>query len=116
MREMERILSSSIETPKEEPKEESKEEKEESNEEINEERGLYEEGELLSLLYRIQKLLLFNTIHFEKVQLKQLQEDLRDVANGLLTHSQKLLILERISRTYSFLMARPRSWGSALIS
>ena len=113
---MERILSSSVETHKKETKEGKEETKEETKEERKEERAVCEDGELLSLLNRIQKLLLFNTIHFEKVQLKQLQEDFRDVANGLLTPSQKLLILERISRTYSFLMARPRSWGSALMS
>ena len=85
-----------------------------------------QQGRLLSHLHRIHKSLLINSLHFESNQLKQLQvwiferkltclsrfqEDLRDLSGVALTVYQRLAILERISRTYPFLLARYKSWG-----
>ena len=60
-------------------------------------------GVLMSILYRIQNLLVLNSSHFEDITLRFLQEDLRDVSVAKLTAAQRLALVERIIRSYSFL-------------
>lgn len=60
-------------------------------------------GRLMSLLYRIQLLLLVHASNFEVKSLNQFQEDLRDITTSHLSIGQRLQIIERIYRVYSFM-------------
>lgn len=71
---------------------------------------LSELGLLMSILYRLQNILVLNSSHFDAVSLTQLQEDLRDVTAAPLSVSQRLSLVERIVRSYHFLMPARKSW------
>ena len=67
-------------------------------------------GLLLSILHRLQSILVLNSSHFDNVSLRQLQEDLRDVTTAHLTVNQRLALVERIVRSYHFLQPQRKSW------
>jgi hypothetical protein len=67
-------------------------------------------GLLLSILYRLQSILVLNSTHFDNISLRQLQEDLRDVTTAHLTVNQRLALVERIVRSYHFLQPHRKSW------
>lgn len=71
---------------------------------------LPELGLLMSILHRLQNILVLNSSHFDAVSLRQLQEDLRDVTAAPLSVSQRLSLVERIVRSYHFLMPPRKSW------
>ncbi len=71
---------------------------------------LSELGLLMSILHRLQNILVLNSSHFDAVSLQQLQEDLRDVTAAPLSVSQRLSLVERIVRSYHFLMPARKSW------
>ena len=71
---------------------------------------LSELGLLMSILHRLQNILVLNSSHFDAVSLRQLQEDLRDVTAAPLSVSQRLSLVERMVRSYHFLMPARKSW------
>jgi len=68
-----------------------------------------EYGRLLSTLYRLQQLLLIHTTKFDGETLKQLQEELRDLAEYRLGSQQRLIIMDRIVRSHAFLQNPKKS-------
>lgn len=72
-------------------------------------------GELLSLLYRVHLLLMIHSGNFDALSLQQLQEDLRDIAQPQLTVQQRLSVLERIHRQYTFLHSPRRLFGAGFM-
>ena len=71
---------------------------------------LSELGLLMSILHRLQNILVLNSSHFDAVSLRQLQEDLRDLTAAPLSVSQRLSLVERMVRSYHFLMPARKSW------
>lgn len=72
-------------------------------------------GQLMSILHRVQNLLVVNSSQFDRHLLKQLQEDLRDLVLPHLTTKQRLSIVERINRAYPFMQPARRLFGSGLL-
>jgi hypothetical protein len=60
-------------------------------------------GRIMSVLYRLQNSLVLHHSHFDALTLTQLQEDLRDITQPSLSPRQRLNIVERIMRSYSFI-------------
>lgn len=60
-------------------------------------------GKMMSILHRLHSILVLNSTQFTQEILRLLQEDLRDLSIPKLKISQRILLLERISRTYPFL-------------
>ena len=80
------------------------------------ERGQFTDSELgqfMSILHRLHVVLVFNSSQFDDLQFKQLQEDLRDLTSDTLNVRQRILMVERIVRSYSFLQS-PRKLFSSI--
>jgi len=60
-------------------------------------------GRIMSVLYRLQNSLVLHHSHFDVMMLSQLQEDLRDITQPNLSPQQRLNIVDRIMRSYSFI-------------
>ena len=60
-------------------------------------------GRIMSVLYRLQNSLVLHHSHFDAMTLSQLQEDLRDITQPSLSPRQRLNIIDRIMRSYSFI-------------
>ena len=73
-----------------------------------------EMGRLMSVLYRLHNLLVLNSMHFDDVQLRKLQEDLRDIAGKGLSAAQRLAMVERVFRSYSFMQTTRKFFGGGL--
>lgn len=65
-------------------------------------------GHILSILYRLNLIMMIHSGNFEAYNLQQLQEDLRDLTRPYLSVQQRLSILERIHRHYAFLHTTSR--------
>ena len=63
-------------------------------------------GKLMSVLFRLHNTLVLNSAHFDEFSIRQLQEDLRDIAISGLTVGQRLAMVERVIRSYPFLQNR----------
>lgn len=72
-------------------------------------------GRLLSVLYRVHLLIMIHSGNFEAHNLQQLQEDLRDVTHPHLSVQQRLSVLERMHRHYTFLNAPRRMFGGGFM-
>lgn len=72
-------------------------------------------GRLLSVLYRVHLLIMIHSGNFEAHNLQQLQEDLRDVTRPHLSVQQRLSVLERMHRHYTFLNAPRRMFGGGFM-
>jgi hypothetical protein len=71
-----------------------------------------EDGRLLSLLYRLQLLLVLHSTSFSPVEVKGFQQDLRDLLVPELDQKDsKLDLLDRIQRRYSFLQPSKGLFG-----
>lgn len=71
-----------------------------------------ESGRLLSLLYRLQLLLVLHSTNLSPVEVKGFQDDLRDLLTPeLAKKDQKLDLLDRIQRRYSFLQPSKGLFG-----
>jgi len=68
-------------------------------------------GRLMSVLHRLQCVLVLNSSHFDDLSLRQIQEDLRDMATAGLSVAQRLAMVERIIRSYPFMQASRKLWG-----
>lgn len=72
-------------------------------------------GQLLSILHRIQSLLVLHSASFDQHTYQQLQEDLRDLVLPRLTVRQRLQIVDRIYRTHYFLQPPRRVFGGTFL-
>lgn len=73
-------------------------------------------GKMMSILHRLHSILVLNSSQFTHESLRFLQEDLRDLTASSLTLSQRILLLERIVRSYPFLQNhRSKSWTGSLL-
>eukprot|EP01031_Cornospumella_fuschlensis_P025539 gene25538-30835_t len=73
------------------------------------------EGHLLAILYRVQSLLVVHSNSFDHGGYQQLQEDLRDLLLPSLTVQQRLLIVDRIYRTHSFMQPPRRVFAGGFL-
>jgi hypothetical protein len=64
----------------------------------------------MSYLHRLQSLLVLHSNHFDSVTLRQLQEDLRDLSSSKLSSQQRLQLVERTVRRYSFFQPQRKIW------
>jgi hypothetical protein len=62
-------------------------------------------GRLLSLLYRLHSLLLYNSSYLNTSQLRLLQDDLRELLIKDVTITQRLALIDRTTRYFSFLQS-----------
>eukprot|EP01038_Epipyxis_sp_PR26KG_P007397 gene7397-10082_t len=72
-------------------------------------------GKIMSILHRMQTILTMNSASFELLALTQLQEDLRDLSIVQLSMKQRLLIIDRIIRSYPFMQPARRIWSGGFL-
>lgn len=72
-------------------------------------------GRILSLLHRLQLILVVHSSNFETSTLEQLQEDLRDLTTPRISIRQRLEIIDRINRHYAFLQPTRRIFGGSFM-
>jgi hypothetical protein len=78
---------------------------------------IFSYGKMMSILHRLHSILVLNSSQFTHDSLRMLQEDLRDLIATSLSLPQRILLLERIVRSYPFLQNhRTKSaWSGGLL-